>query len=382
MINKLTKKETCCGCGVCVSACPVQAIKMVVDEEGFEYPIVNEKTCISCDRCNTVCPFCNISGCSNNLIETYAVKHRNEEVRMHSRSGGIFTALSDVVLSLGGTVYGAVIDDDFCVKHVRATEKFDRDKMCGSKYVQSSTYEIWEKVKEDINIGRIVLFSGTSCQIDGLKKFIGKDPDNLYCVDIVCHGVPSPKVLKKYISWQEKRARSKCIKLDFRNKKDFGWADHIETLWMKNGTRIDSKVYTRIFYSDYPLRPSCYVCPYKSINHPGDLSIADYWHVDDACPGINDNKGISLVLINTLKGMHFFEKVSDSIESRKTKIEDSMQKPFYESSSCPADRDKFWMFLSQCEFDQVAQKYGQFSIKESLNERLYLFKTKIKKMLN
>ncbi len=381
MINKLVSKETCCGCGVCMCACPVDAIKMITDDEGFEYPIVDEKKCINCGRCEKVCPFNDMSEIKNSLLETFAVKHRDSEVRSRSRSGGIFTALTDVIFALNGVVYGAVLDDDFLVKHIRAENKNDRDRMCGSKYVQSSTYEIWNKVKKDLDLGRTVLFSGTSCQIDALKKFLGKDPENLYCVDIVCHGVPSPKVFQGYIKWQEKKADSKCIKIDFRNKKDFGWADHIETLWMDNGKRVDSKVYARIFYSDYPLRPSCYACPYKSVNHPGDISIADYWNIEKACPGYNDNKGVSLVLINSIKGRQFLEAVSKSIECKKTKIENSMQKPFYESSTCPNNRDRFWDLFNQSDFEFIAERYGGFDKKEALNEKMYLIKARIKKML-
>ena len=154
MINKLVSEETCCGCGVCMCACPVDAIKMITDDEGFEYPIVDEKKCINCGRCEKVCPFNDMSEIKNSLLETFAVKHRDSEVRSRSRSGGHITALTDVIFALNGVVYGAVLDDDFLVKHIRAENKNDRDRMCGSKYVQSSTYEIWNKVKKDLDLGR------------------------------------------------------------------------------------------------------------------------------------------------------------------------------------------------------------------------------------
>lgn len=381
MVDKILNKDSCCGCGVCMATCPVQAIEMIIDEEGFEYPIIDIKKCIQCNKCNIVCPMESPSRNENGLLGTFAVKHKNNEVRSKSRSGGIFTAVTDAVLNMGGSVYGSAQVDNFTAKHIRATQAVQRDRMCGSKYVQSSTVGIWDKVKQDIKDGNIVLFSGTSCQIDGLRHFLGKTPENLYCVDIVCHGVPSPKILNMYIRWREKKNGSQCKRLDFRNKMDFGWADHIETLWMENGLRIDSKVYAKIFYSDYPLRPSCYACPYKSIEHPGDISIADYWHIDKACHGFNDNKGVSLVLINSKKGQKLFDMTTPNLEYRQTRIEDSLQRPLYKSASRPTDRAVFWEMVEQDDFDYIAATYGGLNKKEVINEKLYLPKAKIKRFL-
>ena len=379
MVNKILNKDKCCGCGVCVVACPIQAIEMIIDEEGFEYPLVDMQKCIRCDKCNKVCPMENPSLYGNSIRGTFAVKNKNEAVRSRSRSGGIFTAVTDAILNMGGSIYGSVLDDNYIAKHIRANQAEQRDKMCGSKYVQSSTVRVWNEVKQDIKDGKIVLFSGTSCQIDGLRHFLGKNTDNLYCMDIVCHGVPSPKILDMYIRWREEKLNSKCKRWNFRNKTDFGWADHIETMWMENGTRVDSKVYARIFYSDYPLRPSCYACPYKNIVHPGDITIADYWNIDKACRGFNDNKGVSLVLINNDKGQKLFAIAEKSLEYRQTEIEDSLQKPLYESATRPTDRENFWKLVEQDDFDNIALNYGGLDKKEVFNEKMYLPKAKMKK---
>ena len=220
--------------------------------------------------------------------KVYAVQHKNEEVRAASRSGGIFTALSDDIFDQKGVVYGCVLTDDFKAIHFRAVSKDGRDRMRGSKYIQSSMGDIYKSVRNDLLVDRKVLFSGTSCQVAGLKSFLGKEYSNLLCIDLVCHGVSSPAVWKKYLKWQEKKMHGKTIAVDFRNKKDFGWRDHKEKICMDNGQTVNSNVFTSIFYSHLALRPCCYECPYKAIMHPGDITIADYWGIEKAAAGSFD----------------------------------------------------------------------------------------------
>lgn len=208
--------------------------------------------------------------------KVYAVKHKNEATRAASRSGGIFTALSDQVLSIGGVIYGCVLTDDFNAVHIRADNEEDRNRMRGSKYIQSKLGNTFKSVRADLDAQKSVLFSGTSCQVAGLKKYLGKEYDNLFCVDIVCHGVPSKKVWDAYLRWQEQKNHSKISSVDFRNKKDFGWHDHVETLYFENGKSTSSRVFKEFFYGHTVLRPSCYECPYKSVMHPGDITIADW----------------------------------------------------------------------------------------------------------
>lgn len=289
---------------------------------------------------------------------TYAVKHKDEAVRAHSRSGGIFTALSDHVLAQGGVIYGCVLSDKFSAVHVRAESREDRDRMRGSKYIQSRMLDCYRCVEEDLLAGRKVLFSGTSCQIAGLRGFLQSDYGNLFCVDIVCHGVPSEKIWKEYLTWRQKNRHHKIVDVDFRNKKDFGWADHVETLIFDNGTSLDSTIYTGVFYGHNALRPSCYKCPYKSIIHPGDITIADYWGIDNAVPGFNDNKGVSLVLINNDKGSAFFDAVKNTIVFAETDIEHSMQPPLEAPFPRPESRDQFWEDEKTKSFDYIARKYG------------------------
>lgn len=296
----------------------------------------------------------------------YAVKHKNNDVRENSRSGGIFTALSDMVIENGGVVYGCVLSDTLReAYHTRAESKEQRNRMRGSKYIQSHMCGCYGDVKADLLSGKQVLFSGTSCQIAGLKSFLQKNYENLICIDIVCHGVPSEKVWNQFLAWQEQRTNGRCISVDFRNKKDHGWKAHKETLVIKKSKTektviIHSEVFKNLFYGHAILRPSCYKCPYKSVNHPGDLTIADYWGIEKAAPGFSDNKGVSLVLINTESGQKLFERCTDQIDYRLCKIEDSMQPPLIAPFDAPSFRDDFWQDFESNKFSKIAKKYGDF----------------------
>lgn len=297
---------------------------------------------------------------------TYAVKHKDFSTRMTSRSGGIFTALSDKVLSDGGVVYGCVLDENFTAIHVRAESVDVRNRMRGSKYVQSEMRDVYRAVKVDLEVGKWVLFSGTSCQVAGLKGYLGVEYKKLICVDIVCHGVPSPLIWKHYLNWQEKKRKSKVVEVDFRNKKDFGWREHIETILFADGKRVDSKIFTTLFYGHSIIRPCCYYCPYKDIIHPGDITIADYWGIEKAAPEFFDNKGVSLVLNNNQKGESFFSEIKQDIEYKETRIEDSMQAPFSAPFPCPTNRNDFWNDVFYKDFSVIAREYGGDGIKAKL----------------
>ncbi len=308
----------------------------------------------------------------------YAVKHRDEAVVELSRSGGIFTAVSDYVLDQGGVVYGCVLTDDFKAVHVRAMDKIERDAMRGSKYIQSDIGDTYKNVKKDLLDGLRVLFTGTSCQVAGLKGFLEKNYENLFCVDIVCHGVPSPAVWNAYLRWQEEKIGQKIVDVKFRNKKDFGWRDHVESLMMDNGEQVDSKVFTKMFYDHAILRPCCYECPFKSVMHPGDITIADYWGIEKVAPEFDDNKGVSLVLINNDRGNELFEKVKKDLQWKLTKIEYSMQPPLIAPFSKPRSREKFWRNYNKKGFKYVVKRYEGGTMIGSFHQAFCKVKEKIK----
>ena len=369
-------RENCCGCSACFSICPVHAISMNPDEEGFLYPIVDAKKCIRCNKCISVCSF-KVDQEDKKYMDfqwstplSFAVQNKNTEVRKASRSGGVFSALTDNILAESGVVYGCVLEGSLEAIHIRAEDISTRDMMRGSKYIQSDTQAVIHEVKEDLESGRKVLFSGTSCQIAGLKRFLRKEYENLICVDIVCHGVPSPLIWREYIRWQESKYRKKIVGVDFRNKNDFGWADHVESMWLSSGKQVDSRVFSSLFYSHCILRPCCYKCPYKSIIHPGDLTIADYWGIEKVAPQFNDNKGTSLVLINNDKGDKAFETVCSNLNYIRTKIEDSMQDPLKKPCAEPENRKQFWQDYETMSFDDFLKKYINNKISSIVKLRL------------
>lgn len=368
--------EKCCGCTACYAACPVGAISMREDEEGFLYPEISSEKCLGCNKCVNVCAFKKKNVSNEKILSVYAVKHSSEEIRMDSRSGGIFTALSDETLKNGGAVYGCVMKDQYTAVHIRAESTDDRNKMRGSKYIQSDMGDCFQQVKKDLLSDRYVLFSGTSCQIDGLKSYLGKEYERLLCVDIVCHSVPSRKIWEDFVRYQEKKY-GQCVGINFRNKRDFGWADHIETLsFDKKGKKIyvDTEIFKNLFYGDYISRPSCYECPYKSIYHPGDITIGDYWGIDKAAPGFNDNKGVSLVIINTEKGKDAFEAVKENCTFQETKIEDSIQSPFVKPIGRPQNRASFWDDYKNRKSSYIIKKYGTKNWKQKVKFCIRRFK--------
>ena len=278
-------------------------------------------------------------------------------------------------------VYGCILTDDFSAVHIRTDNTEERNRMRGSKYIQSKLGDIFKKVKADLDAERRVLFSGTSCQVAGLKKYLGKEYDNLFCVDIVCHGVPSAKVWNIYLSWQAQKNKSNVVSVDFRNKKDFGWHDHVETIRFENNRIVSTKIFTNLFYGHNILRPSCYECPYKSVMHPGDITIADYWGIEKAAPEFDDDKGVSLVLINNEAGEGAFESVKERLIWKQTKLEDSLQPPLKAPFPKPQNREQFWSDFKNKPFEYIVKKYGNIGLKNKAKTFLRKIKRKIKKLV-
>lgn len=307
--------ETCTGCAACVAACPKGVIAMQPSSEGFLYPQINSALCDDCGLCRTTCPVNpkNLSKTQSNGQDSkkpsavFAAWHLNEAIRHESSSGGVFTALAEAVLTQGGVVAGAAFDDDLVVRHILIENSTDLARLRGSKYVQSEIPQTMYQCMRDLLIqGRPVLFSGTPCQVAGLRNFLRKPYDNLSCCDIVCHGVPSPKVFDAYKTMLECQYGAKAQRIAFR-RKDCGWKRFSVSLSFENNTE-----YRRIFNSDpfmlgflqnIYLRPSCYDCKFTNTDRPGDLTIADFWNVEKRYPKYDqEDKGTSLILVNTAKG--------------------------------------------------------------------------------
>lgn len=364
------EKQKCCGCTACMNSCPTSAIKMLSDNEGFLYPTIDENICINCGLCEKVCNFknhFNNDSLKNRDIKVYALKHKNENTRNASMSGGAFTAFSDEILRNNGVVYGCALDENLQAVHIRAETNTDRNLMRGSKYVQSCLGDIFKKVKIDLESGKNVLFSGTACQIDGLKGYLRKDYKNLILLDIVCFGVPSPIVWRKYLDYCSKKYGKIKIAI-FRDKANFGWKSNVSTIINENGKMFHNKVYARLFSGKLALRPSCYECPYKAINRFSDITIGDYWGIDNNYSDFNDNKGVSLVILNNKKGIEFFENIKDQVNFIETSIDNCMQPMLKGNFEKPASkmREQFWNDLINIPFYKIIKKYTKKNIKQKI----------------
>lgn len=290
-------------------------------------------------------------------MKSYIVKQKDLNSRMLSRSGGIFAAISDQVLAQGGVIYGAGMDKNFNVVHKRAVNATERDELRGSKYVQSDMHNAYRLACEDLKAGRLVLFTGTPCQVDGIKALCPKGcEEHLICMDIVCHGVPSPRVWNDYKAYVERKYHGKIEKIDFRNKERFGWSDHWETVTI-NGKEHDSQVYMKMFYEHTFLREACYVCPYKNLQRISDISIADAWGVETANPEFDDNRGVSLVLINTQKGEKWFLDSLHGCDFKECALEKYMQEPLKGPFKKPDNTENVWKEYNEVSFGKFVKNH-------------------------
>lgn len=355
---KINNPADCCGCTACASICAHDAITMMPDALGFLYPKVDESKCVDCHLCEKVCQFNDNYDRSLNLPEplAYAARHKDIDEVMHSRSGAAFAAISDYILERGGVVYGAGYRDHFRVVHKRATTKEERDEFRGSKYVQSDLTGVFRQVKEDLRNGLTVLFSGTPCQTSGLNAFVGqKLRNNLVLVDIVCHGVPGPFLWRDYISYLEKKQGDEIVVVNFRDKELFGWGAHKESYKFKNGG--GKMTFTYLFYKHIMFRHSCGNCHFCNTHRPSDITLADFWGWQNNVPGMNDDdKGVSLVLVNTEKGRELFDSIKTKLDAREVKMENSLQPNLQHPSIIHPKRMQFEKDYIAKGFDYVFNK--------------------------
>lgn len=369
-IKLFENKNECCGCTACMNICPQRAIKMEKDEEGFLYPVVDKEKCIECGLCKKVCAFQKGYNVENRLEEVgvYATKNKSDEVRMHSASGGMFYAIAKYVLNKNGVVYGVVFDDWIHAIHVRTDSMDGIKKMMGSKYSQSELGEIYKEVKKDLKNEKLVLFTGTPCQVAGLNKFLQNiDKTNLILVDLVCHGTPSPYLFQDYIKFIEKNKKKKIIGYYHRSKK-IAWQQHTENIVYEDGkedyTSRLSQTWKRLFGTTLFFRPSCYSCKYTNTKRTGDITIGDFWGIEKYNKEFTDNKGVSLTLVNTIKGQKVFDEISKDLIINNRKIEEAIVKNPQLKQPINIDideRNKFWNDYKTKGFKYIASKYGGYN---------------------
>ncbi|MFT8340692.1 MAG: Coenzyme F420 hydrogenase/dehydrogenase, beta subunit C-terminal domain [Clostridium beijerinckii] len=393
------ERESCSGCTACISVCPKNAIEMIADNEGFLYPQINNDLCISCNLCRKVCPFKheNMKSKSEENINLnmdkekvnergkeiqfagqlyFAAKHKNNEVIFSSSSGGIFTALSDYILQKEGSIYGAAFDENFIVKHMKATNKLDRDEFKGSKYVQSDLKDIFKQIKNELKSEKYVMFTGTPCQNAGLQNYLSKtntDYTRLYMCDFICHGTPSPLIWKDYISHLESKFNDKLISFSFRNKEN-GWKDmKVSAKFIKeNRSKECNNKYSflNLFSSLMIVRPSCFNCQFTSYNRRADITIADFWNIGNIKPDFDDDKGVSSVIVNTDKGLSWFGEIKSNLRYESCNKEDCWQPHLEYPAVMPSNRKVFWNEYNDKGIAYIVDKYGKGTLSSNMKKKL------------
>ena len=337
-------KTDCSGCTACSHMCPEKAITMEPDQEGFLYPVINQDMCSGCGCCTEICSFTHHQNLKNKGSQAcFSCISKEETVLKASTSGGAFTALSDSILDQNGVVYGADFDEEFKVYHSRAVTKAERDRQRVSKYAQSNLHQVFHQVEADLNEGRRVLFTGTPCQVAGLKSYLGRDDDHLLTVEVACHGVPSPGLWNDYVQALGNRYGGKVTLVKFRDKVR-SWRCYNFTFEIEQKITISIPYvrdpYMALFVQDITLRPSCYSCTARNGRSGSDITLADLWNIAEVCPGLNDDKGPSLVLANTEKGLRFL----DGLMMVPVDWQSAIKKngAFVDSAAVPARRDEFF----------------------------------------
>ncbi len=364
-------KSICYGCSACASICPQSAISMRENNRGFLYPVIDKNKCTDCEKCKKTCEEIVKK---QSVQKTYLIKTRNSYQHRMSQSGGAFSAISDVVLRQGGSVFGVATDEQFEGEYKKAITIAERDRMHGSKYMQARVGKIYREVEEEITNNK-VLFTGTPCLVSGLLKYLKqkrKDCRNLYTVDLICHGVPSVLIWRSFIRIAEQRVgKIKCGIC--RDKIQTGWGGSMSSFWGNN--LYTTTAFCKMFFTDLCLRDSCYHCEFASSERCGDITIGDAWGVRKNNPEFADSLGVSLMMVNSEKGEELFAELSDMVDSLKVSLTDYEQKNLVEPSKPHRNVDEFWKDYYTRDFSYMINKY-------SYNNILLNFKYAVKRGLS
>lgn len=331
-------KENCCGCGACANACPSNAITMIEDEYGFIYPNINETICINCQKCKKQCQYqCEVK--LSEPVSTYAAMSSDKELLLKSASGGVFASIARAVINKGGLVAGCamvITNNGLEPKHIMIDNIKDIEKLQGSKYVQSNMGDIYLKIKKELETGKFCLFSGTPCQVGGLKGFLGnKSYANLLTIDIICHGTPSIKMFQDYLKVLSRNVKGRIVDFRFRDKEN-GWGLKASVSYKKNNGKICKKMlpvqlssYYKLFLESHTYRINCYSCKYAGKNRIGDITIGDFWGIEQMHPNylitnggeLDDKQGISCMMLNTQQGRIVFASIDNFLIEKVSTFE-------------------------------------------------------------
>lgn len=361
---KITDKTQCCGCGACSGICPTGCIEMRRDEKGFFYPAVNGDKCLDCGKCEKVCPVPVWRQRENTpaRLVTYAAAAKNEEIKMNSSSGGIFSLLAESVVQDGGVVFGAVFESPDSVIHAAAASEEEIAPMRGAKYIESDLKNTFSEIKELLKNGRKVLFSGTPCQTAGLKSFLGKDCDSLFCVSFICNSVASSFVFRDYLKETEKRAGKRAVKVNFRDKTT-GWLNYASSFSVEFGDgsihreQGSADLFKSALVNRIITRPICSDCPFRKYERAADITLGDFWGIEKTYPELSDNNGVSLAVVHTEKGSELLSRIGEKAELHEVDITKAVEynPAFYIQTPPHRSRNMFWA------------NYGKMSVCENLS---------------
>lgn len=387
---KITDKSKCCGCNACANICPKNCIKMRRDEEGFLYPVICQDECVKCNLCESVCPEINVQAEVPFRQDGYIVQIKDENIRRESTAGGAFSVIARYTIKNGGVVFGVMMDDKFLAHHTYVESESELQKYRNSKYVQSFVGDsTFKQVKEFLNQGRVVCFSGTPCQIEGLKFFLKDDYEKLITVDVVCRAVPSQLAFEKYIEFQNKRLGSDTINVRFRDKY-FGYKYSTMNICniRNNGSYhrgIESDPWLRAFFSGICNRPSCHECSFRKRYRVSDFTIWDCFCVRRFSKEMDDDKGTTRMLVHTSKGREIFDKIKEEIKYVKLNPDEIVDgvKEIFEPSKRNPKRNEFMADLNRIDAESLFEKYFPNTIKVKIKRfvRIALYKLRIYKFI-
>lgn len=357
----------CSGCRACEQVCPVHAITMSLDTEGFRVPIVDETICIDCGKCNKVCMYDDASkivDVFNVSLKAHVAWNNSINMRKESTSGGLFSVIATCILKDNGVVYGCAWTPNLTVHHTRITTLSDLIALKKSKYIESDTEHTFSEVRKDLQDGRVVLYSGTPCQIAGLKYFLGKEYDNLYTIDLVCEGVPSPLIFKKYLEWIEKKEKRKVVNFMFRD-----YSEKLQSACIsyqlenskKKSVRLGQSFFSRLFYELKINRLACYNCRYSKPERVGDFTLSDFWGIETTFPEMKKERkfGINLVLCNSDKAIRLFDSFKQDLWLKEVSVERALESDIRlrGAISKPDVRNVIYRELANSGFDYIGKKY-------------------------
>lgn len=367
---EITDKHDCCGCTACMNICPKNAIEMTEDEEGFRYPKIDKEKCINCGLCKKVCPILNKQQFNEFKQKAYLFQNKKENVRKDSTSGGFYSSIGEYVINNNGVVYGASFDNDFKVEHTKAEKLNELSKFRKSKYVQSNLKNTFKEIKKYLDDKKMVVFSGTPCQVAGLNNYLKKSYDNLILIDIMCHSVPSPLVYEKYKEYILKKMNAKKIlSVNFRDKRKYGYKYSMMTIETDNGVYsqgIDTDPYLRAFFGDYSVRPSCYNCRFKTQKRVSDITIWDCFNINEIDKTFDDDKGTTRLLVQSEKGLDILNKLND-IRLKEMDLDTAVGRVHEMTHSVKSKkgRDEFFKAINSNE--DAIDKYFPINVKTRLN---------------